>query len=222
MTAFNTETTAKLAAPLNRANVKERTEAGRTLSYIEGWRVIDEANSIFGFGGWTRETLILEQTNKDLVELSGNNGPYQQWRVGYIAKVRITVAGVVRDGVGFGSGMGKPAALGDAIESAAKEAETDAMKRAFMTFGNPFGLALYDKAQANVIDEPPADGPVIVRSQPAFTAIVEINACQTRGELAAWKRVNDPFITKMPAGPDYDAVIAAFREKLATLKGTTA
>jgi DNA repair and recombination protein RAD52 len=26
------------------------------------------------------------------------------------------------------------------------------MKRALMTFGNPFGLALYDKEQANVID----------------------------------------------------------------------
>ena len=34
-----------------------------------------------------------------------------------------------------------------------KEAETDARKRALMTFGNPFGLALYDKTQANVADE---------------------------------------------------------------------
>src|SRR5262249_13193550 len=33
-----------------------------------------------------------------------------------------------------------------------KEAETDAMKRALMTFGNPFGLALYDKDQTNVAD----------------------------------------------------------------------
>ncbi|MFM7549233.1 MAG: Rad52/Rad22 family DNA repair protein, partial [Cyanobacteriota bacterium] len=35
-------------------------------------------------------------------------------------------------------------------ESALKEAETDAMKRALMTFGNPFGLALYDKRQREV------------------------------------------------------------------------
>ena len=41
----------------------------------------------------------------------------------------------------------------DAHEGAIKEAETDAMKRALMTFGNPFGLALYDKAQVNVVDE---------------------------------------------------------------------
>jgi len=41
-------------------------------------------------------------------------------------------------------------AMKSSIESAAKEAETDAMKRALMTFGNPFGLALYDKSKAHV------------------------------------------------------------------------
>jgi len=39
---------------------------------------------------------------------------------------------------------------GRAHEPAIKEAETDAMKRALMTFGNPFGLALYDKQQRQV------------------------------------------------------------------------
>ena len=43
-----------------------------------------------------------------------------------------------------------PADLGLARESALKEAETDATKRALMTFGNPFGLALYDKQQRQV------------------------------------------------------------------------
>src|SRR3546814_21006699 len=37
-----------------------------------------------------------------------------------------------------------------AHESAKKESETDAMKRALMTFGNQFGFALYDKTRANV------------------------------------------------------------------------
>ena len=60
------------------------------------------------------------------------------------------MARAVREGTGYGSGIAKD--LGDAIESALKEAETDAMKRALMTFGNPFGLALYDKTQASVSD----------------------------------------------------------------------
>ena len=59
---------------------------------------------------------------------------------------------VTREGVGAGHGIDVD--LGQAHESAIKEAETDAMKRALMTFGNQFGLALYDKTQANVADEP--------------------------------------------------------------------
>lgn len=148
---FSAEQKIDLAAPLSKANVKEREQGGKKLSYVESWHVIAEANRIFGFDAWARETVLLTETNRDLVELRGqNNSTYQQWRVGYLAKVRITVGDTVREGTGFGSGMGKPEALGDAIESAAKEAESDAMKRALMTFGNPFGLALYDKTQANV------------------------------------------------------------------------
>ena len=51
----------------------------------------------------------------------------------------------------LGAGHGIDLDLGQAHESALKEAETDAMKRALMTFGNPFGLALYDKAQRQVM-----------------------------------------------------------------------
>jgi hypothetical protein len=44
--------------------------------------------------------------------------------------------------------------LGLAHESAIKEAETDAMKRALVTFGNPFGLALYGRSQRQVSGAP--------------------------------------------------------------------
>ena len=39
---------------------------------------------------------------------------------------------------------------GETIENAIKAAETDALKRALVTFGNAFGLALYDREQRNV------------------------------------------------------------------------
>ncbi len=51
---------------------------------------------------------------------------------------------------GCGSGHGRANTPGEAHESALKEAETDAMKRALTTFGNAFGLALYDKEQREV------------------------------------------------------------------------
>jgi len=40
--------------------------------------------------------------------------------------------------------------VGQAVEDCIKAAETDATKRAFVTFGNIFGLALYDRQQRNV------------------------------------------------------------------------
>ena len=51
---------------------------------------------------------------------------------------------------GSGSGHGRSPFAGEAHESALKEAETDATKRALATFGNAFGLALYDKGQREV------------------------------------------------------------------------
>lgn len=136
---FTADMKAELGKPLNPKHVKPPAP-GKYGEYIEGWRVIDEANRIFGFDGWTRETVEMVETNR---ELKGD-----KYYVGYRAKVRVTAQGVIREGSAGGSGVSK--SLSDAIESALKEAETDAMKRALMTFGNPFGLALYDKSKANV------------------------------------------------------------------------
>lgn len=131
----------ELSKKLDPRHVKGRTQGGGQVQFIEGWHAIAEANRIFGFGEWTRETVELRQLG-DPREVSG------KIRVEYLARVRITVAGVIRDGCGFGQGIDKD--VGQAHESAVKEAETDAMKRALMTFGNPFGLALYDKSRENV------------------------------------------------------------------------
>jgi len=142
---FNDEQIKVLNAPLDPKNVKQRKQGYGNVSYVEGWHVINEANRIFGFGAWDRETsvsLVSEKPRK--VGKQGKDG----WSVTYTATVTITVEGVTRQGVGAGHGIDVD--LGQAHESAIKEAETDAMKRAFMTFGNPFGLALYDKQQKNV------------------------------------------------------------------------
>lgn len=155
--SFTDEQISALKAPLNRANVKSRSQAGRSLSYIEGWKAIEEANRIFGFDGWDRETVELRECG-EARQVDG------KWRVAFMCRVRCVVRPshqmdptwwVRRDGTGYGSGIDKD--LGQAYESAIKEAETDAMKRALMTFGNPFGLALYDKEQANVVDTPPEE-----------------------------------------------------------------
>jgi DNA repair and recombination protein RAD52 len=188
----------ELAKPLSAAAVKERAQAGRKLSYIEGWHAIAEANRIFGFDAWTRETVEIKCVAEREREIGQAKKP--GWSVSYIAKVRVTVAGVIREGVGAGHGI--DADLGQAHESAIKEAETDAMKRALMTFGNPFGLALYDKTQANVSDEsnghpPPEQSP----ADPLEYMLAEIGKIsnkaalarykQDKGALARYNRLND-------------------------------
>jgi DNA repair and recombination protein RAD52 len=154
MTFSNTQRQ-ELIAPLNKAHVATRQQAGQTLSYLAAWHVIAEANRIFGFAEWDRETVEMRQLGEPRVTL--DKFGKEQMRVGYTARVRITVrAGdtvIVREGCGFGSGIDRD--VDQAHESAVKEAESDAMKRALMTFGNAFGLALYDKAQANVVETPP-------------------------------------------------------------------
>jgi DNA repair and recombination protein RAD52 len=183
---------------------------GKYGEYIEGWRTIDIANAIFGFDGWTRETVLLQETNRELVTLKDKQGvEYKQWRVGYLAKVRVEAGGIVREGTGFGQGQGKPEGVGDAIESAAKEAETDAMKRALMTFGNPLGLALYDKTKANVAEV------AVPMSKEAETLIDKILACETMLQLKGWKRDHGE---EALANRDSDAITATYNSRHAEIK----
>ena len=46
-----------LRRKLDGRQVRTRQANGRELSYIEGWYAISEANRIFGFDGWSRETV---------------------------------------------------------------------------------------------------------------------------------------------------------------------
>ena len=148
---FSPEQIAALSAPLDRSKVKQRDQGRAKVSYLEGWQAIAEANRIFGFDGLQRETIAVECVNQS--ERSIGRDGRSGWGVTYTARVRITVGAtdagpLIREGSGAGHGIDID--LGQAHESAIKEAETDAMKRALMTFGNPFGLALYDRLQRGV------------------------------------------------------------------------
>ena len=128
-----------LRRSLNGRYVRTREANGRELTYIEGWYAISEANRIFGFDGWNRETL-----DPRCVLARENRGSFMAV---YTAKVRITVhadgATIVREG--HGSGEGRGTSPGEVHDIALKAAETDGTKRALATFGKPFGLELYRK-----------------------------------------------------------------------------
>ena len=150
--AFAAPQVRKLRARLNPRHVKTREADGHVLHYVEGWHVVAEANRIFGFEGWDRETVA-----SDCVWTKQQGSRYC---AAYVARVRITVrAGETRI-VREGCGVGESSALspGQAHDFAAKAAETDATKRALMTFGNAFGLSLYGGTGAQPVSgAAPAD-----------------------------------------------------------------
>lgn len=134
---FSAKQVQALRRNLNPDCIRTRQINGRDLSYVEGWYVISEANRIFGFDGWNRETV-----ESKCVLARENRGAFLAV---YIARVRISVQAhgmvVVREGHGTGEGRGT--SPGEVHDLALKAAETDATKRALSTFGSPFGLALY-------------------------------------------------------------------------------
>lgn len=133
-----------LKAKLSERHIRTREEQGITLSYIEGWHAIAEANRIFGFDAWDREVISADciwQDGRGAVKTCG-------YTVRIRIRVRVDGTIIFRDGSGAGYGRGPN--LAEAHEKALKEAETDATKRALITFGNSFGLALYGKEKLRV------------------------------------------------------------------------
>lgn len=146
---FSTNQLRALRRDVDRRNLRTRqVENGRVLTYIEGWQAIAEANRIFGFDGWDRETI--ESRCVLAREIRG------AFTAIYIARVRIKVRAdgetVIREGHGTGEAQGSHP--GEVHDKAVKAAETDATKRALATFGKPFGLSLYLNGRAVARKDP--------------------------------------------------------------------
>lgn len=129
---------------LDSNRIKSRSKGNVNLSYLEGFDIIETANSIFGFGNWSYSVSKLEQVSQE-------KNQNENLVVCYKAIVKVLVhnnphtLNVNREDVGFGTGISKT--LADAHENGAKEAITDALKRTLRSFGNQFGNSLYDKSR---------------------------------------------------------------------------
>jgi len=126
---------------------------------------------------------------------------------------------LIREGSGAGHGIDVD--LGQAHESAIKEAETDAMKRALMTFGNPFGLALYDKQQRQVStaggqgegpQRPAVQRPPASRPAPGGPAPITSASVQGRTQATA--------STPLPSAPPEASLVALDAETIQLLHNT--
>jgi len=141
---FNDKQNQVLAYELDSSRIKSRSKGNVSLSYLEGFDVIETANKIFGYGNWNYNITSLTQVSQELNHNQNNI-------ICYKAVINITVhdiqhsKSVTREDVGFGTGIAKT--LADAHEGGAKEAVTDAIKRTLRSFGNQFGNSLYDKSR---------------------------------------------------------------------------
>ena len=118
---------------------QRRGRGNKSYEYIEGHTVIDQANSIFGFGGWGYE-LIGDVSLRRIESVDTRTGEIKV-SFAYSAPVRVTVNGSPsRTDLGFHVVTDDNP---EGHETAAKGAVTDGLKRALRSFGDRFGNGLY-------------------------------------------------------------------------------
>lgn len=136
----------------------------RGMSHLEAWDVRRQLIRIFGFEGFTVETLGL-----DLVHENGNPnyrkknkageeyGPtYTAWTIVYRAQVRLTVKTTAGETIAMfedaaaGDAVNQPS-VGDAHDLAMKTALSQALKRCAVNLGDQFGLSLYNDGSKNAV-----------------------------------------------------------------------
>ena len=137
-----------LEQPLDPALVSRRDGRGnRQYDYIEGHTVIDQANRIFGYGGWGYE-LVGDVSLRRMEKVDVRTGEVKV-SYAYSAPVRVSVNGAPsRTDIGFHIVTEDTP---EGHETACKGAVTDGLKRALRSFGDRFGNGLYG-------DQPPANG----------------------------------------------------------------
>ena len=129
-----------LGQPLDPGLVSQRRGRGnKSYEYIEGHTVIDQANSIFGFGGWGYE--VAGDVSLRRIESVNTSTGEVKVSYAYSAPVRVTVNGAPpRTDLGFHVVTDDNP---EGHETAAKGAVTDGLKRALRSFGDRFGNGLY-------------------------------------------------------------------------------
>jgi DNA repair and recombination protein RAD52 len=151
---------AELRQPLDMSRVKRRQAPGSgSVPYLEGYDVIERANTIFGFAWsfevlhdpaivrWQKKVLAWNQQEKRKVPVTDANGNVQCEEVGIVyitGKVSVDLGGTFYTH----ADLGRCIFTGDtpeALDMALAGSVTDCLKRCFRQMGEQFGNLLYDK-----------------------------------------------------------------------------
>ncbi|XP_062891357.1 DNA repair protein RAD52 homolog [Mobula hypostoma] len=120
---------------------------GQKVCCFEGHRVVNLANELFGYNGWSHS---ITQQNVDFVDLI--NGKFN---VGVSAFVKVQLKdGCFHEEFGYGVIEGlKSKAM--SLEKARKEAVTDGLKRSLKSFGYALGNCILDKEYLRMVNKLP-------------------------------------------------------------------
>lgn len=136
----------------------------RGLSHLEAWDVRRQLIRIFGFGGYSIETLSLdlvhdhkeENFRKKNKQGEFYGDPYTAWTIVYRAQIRLTVFDTQgreichwEDGAA-GDAVNQPS-VGDAHDMAMKTSLSQALKRCATNLGDQFGLSLYNDSSRDAV-----------------------------------------------------------------------
>ncbi|MFE3169293.1 Rad52/Rad22 family DNA repair protein [Streptomyces sp. NPDC059224] len=136
----------------------------RGMSHLEAWDVRRQLIRIFGFDGFTVETVALDLVHDHVNpkyrkknKAGEEYGPaYPAWTVVYRAQVRLTVKATdgrpltVFEDAAAGDAINQPS-VGDAHDLAMKTALSQALKRCAVNLGDQFGLSLYNDGSQDAV-----------------------------------------------------------------------
>ena len=131
-------------------NLSIRRGAGnKNFTYVESWRVLDTANQIFGYNGWSCSIVSTSVRRRK----EGRN---------FVATVTAVVRVTLKNGSyheDLGVAEHKASREVDAEQRALKSAVSDARKRALRLFGRALGNCVYDKAYVSASRYKPRPNP---------------------------------------------------------------
>ena len=137
---------------LDKNLVKKHPYTG--FDYLEGYTVINAANRIFGYFGWS-STIQVELIREYKLPASDKGTPRGMVMLPVTVEVYNGDETITKSDVGTCPWAGE-----DQIETAIKGAATDGLKRAFRQMGKQFGNDLYEKDETPHVTGPTTQAPV--------------------------------------------------------------
>jgi hypothetical protein len=184
----------RLHADLHHLRVASRDQGGRSLSYLEAYDVRATLIRIFGYGGFSAETIETRLVHESQYE-NPNQAGRMLWRIGVLCTFRLTVhqTGAVYTESAAASQSGPD--YGEVLDFAIKTAESDSLKRCATNLGTTFGLSLYDGGKL-------ADVVRTVYAPDQWEIVADLKAARGEGQDAAAARAR--MQARLKTGPALD------------------